>query len=57
MLIDWKASSLRQNDGNILQSLKENKERYGISDQLMKIFENTFEWLDQEDVYHKAEES
>ena len=57
MLVDWKASSLRQNDGNILQTLKENQERYGICDQLMRIFENTFEWVDMEEVFHKASES
>ena len=57
MLCDWKASSLRQNDGNILLSLKENQERYGFSDDLYHIFANTFEWIDMEDVYHKGEQS
>ena len=57
MLCDWKASSLRQNDGNILLSLKENQERYGFSDELYEIFENTFEWLDNEEVFHRADQS
>jgi hypothetical protein len=57
MLADWKASSLRQNDGNILKSLKENQERYGFSDELYAIFENTFEWLDTEKVFHHGEQS
>lgn len=57
MLCDWKASSLRQNEGNILLSLKENQERYRFSDELYEIFENTFEWLDNEEVYHHAEQS
>lgn len=41
MLIDWKASSERQNDGNILKSIQINCERYGMSPQLIRIFENT----------------
>lgn len=57
MLIDWKASSLRQNDGNLLKSLEENKERYGISDQLFSILLNTVEWLDDKEIYHKADQS
>ena len=57
MLCDWKASSLRQDDGNILLDLKKNQEKYGFSDDLYKIFANTFEWMDLEEVFHKAEQS
>lgn len=57
MLCDWKASSLRQDNGNILLDLKKNQERYGFSDELYQIFANTFNWLDMEEVYHKAEQS
>ncbi len=41
MLVDWKASSARQHDGNIMQSLKKAKDRFGIDAQLFKILENT----------------
>lgn len=41
MLVDWKASSERNKDGDIFKSLKLNKERFGISDQLVSILENT----------------
>jgi len=41
MLADWKAATLRHDDGDIQKSLKINKERFGISDQLSEIFENT----------------
>lgn len=41
MLVDWKASSHRQHDGNIMQSLQKAKERFNISDQLFRILENT----------------
>lgn len=57
MLADWKASSLRQNDGNILKSLEENRQRYKIDDQLMSIIINTFEWVDDREVFHHAEQS
>lgn len=41
MLADWKAASMRHADGNIIDSLKINKDRFGISDQLAEIIENT----------------
>lgn len=41
MLVDWKASSERHNDGNILKSIESNADRFGISPQLLRIFENT----------------
>jgi hypothetical protein len=41
MFFDWKASSERHNDGNIRMSLEHNKDRYKLSDQLLRIFENT----------------
>lgn len=41
MLIDWKAAGERHNDGSIERSLKVNRERFKISDQLHAILENT----------------
>lgn len=41
MFCDWKAATLRHNDGNILKSIEHNAKRFGISEQLAKIFENT----------------
>ena len=41
MLADWKAATLRHADGNILESLKINRERFNMSDQLYEIFVNT----------------
>jgi hypothetical protein len=41
MLCDWYASSKRQADGNIRKSIEKNRERFGMSDQLIRIFENT----------------
>lgn len=41
MLCDWKASSTRHNDGNIRKSIEINANRFGMTPQLVKIFENT----------------
>lgn len=46
MLADWKAASLRTKQGSIAASLAHNKERFGISDQLASIIENTVRELD-----------
>ena len=46
MLCDWKAASLRHNDGNILTSIEKNTERFNISEQLAQIFKNTVEYFD-----------
>lgn len=57
MICDWKASSMRHNDGNILKSIEVNQERFGYSDELRRILENTAKWIDTKDVYHKVSES
>jgi len=57
MLCDWKSSSMRHNDGNILKSIEINQERFGYSEDLRKILENTALWIDGQSVYHKAQES
>lgn len=41
MLLDWKAASERHNDGNIRKSISHNREKFGISDQLAEILDNT----------------
>lgn len=41
MLCDWVAATLRHADGNIEESFKHNRERFGISEQLITIFRNT----------------
>lgn len=45
MFFDWKAASERHNDGDVLKSIEINKHRFGLSDQLCKIFKNTERWL------------
>ena len=41
LFFDWKAASERHADGDILKSIVINKERFGFSDQLVSILENT----------------
>lgn len=46
MLCDWKASSQRYFNGNILKSIDVNVKRFGISDDLASILRNTAELLE-----------
>jgi hypothetical protein len=41
MFFDWKASSERHEDGNIYRSIDINKDRFKMSEQIVKIFQNT----------------
>lgn len=41
MLCDWKAATLRHNDGEIRKSIEINQKRFGYSDELKQIMINT----------------
>ena len=41
MLCDWKAASMRHNNGNIRKSIEINADRFGLSPQLVRVLENT----------------
>jgi hypothetical protein len=48
MLADWKAATERHDDGDLARSLDIQRERFGLSDQLVAILRNTakhFGWL------------
>lgn len=47
MFCDWKASSLRQNDGNLLKSIEANAERFNLDGQLKQILMNTARMIDE----------
>ena len=47
MFADWKASSERQDNGNLLASISKNAERYQIDDQLKQILINTAKMIDE----------
>lgn len=57
MIIDWKCSGMRHNNGDLFKSIEINKDRFGMSDQITQIFKNTAEWINAQNVYHKANES
>lgn len=43
MLCDWKAATMRHNDGNLLRSMEINQKRFNIDGQLYDIMMNTVE--------------
>lgn len=45
MLCDWKAATLRHNDGDLRRSIEINQQRFGYSDELKGILLNTAESL------------
>ena len=47
MLCDWKASTMRQHDGNLLKSIEMNAQRFGYNNQLKQIFINTAKLFDE----------
>lgn len=47
MFCDWKAASMRHNDGNIRKSIEHNGKRFEMSPQLIRIFENTVEVVEE----------
>lgn len=49
MFCDWSASVKRHVDGDLNKSIIINQNRFGISDQLTKIFQNTINLLEYKD--------
>jgi hypothetical protein len=47
LMCDWKAATLRHNDGNLLKSVEVNADRFNICPQLVKILENTAKFLEK----------
>lgn len=46
MFCDWKAATMRHNDGNLRKSIEHNGNRFGMAPQLVAIFENTVDVLE-----------
>jgi hypothetical protein len=42
MFCDWYAATKRHNNGDIMKSISINQERFGYSDDLKAVFENTY---------------
>lgn len=47
MFCDWKAATLRHDDGNLRKSIAINQKRFGFSDELTAIFLNTADVFDE----------
>lgn len=47
MICDWKAATLRHNDGDIYKSIEINATRFGCSEQLKQILINTAKLFDE----------
>ena len=46
MFCDWKAATMRHDDGNLLKSIEHNAKRFDISPQLAGVLRNTAELFD-----------
>lgn len=46
MFCDWKAATLRHNNGNLRKSIEHNAGRFGMAEQLEHVFENTAALVD-----------
>jgi hypothetical protein len=46
MMCDWKAASCRHNNGNLRKSIEINGKRFGMSPQLIQIFENSIDLVE-----------
>lgn len=44
MLCDWKAATMRHNDGNIMESIEINQERFGYDDGIKQLMINTVKY-------------
>lgn len=49
MICDWKASSERNKNGNLLKSIEANAKRFGISNQLLDVLINTARLLEEKE--------
>ena len=47
MFCDWKAATMRHEDGDLAKSIEINQKRFGFSDELASIFNNTIELFEK----------
>lgn len=50
LFADWKAATLRHDNGNLLKSIEINSKRFNIGEQLTNVFRNTAELIDHKKV-------
>lgn len=49
MVCDWRAAVEKHQNGDIYKSIEICQQRYGFSNDLKAVFQNTVKWLEQED--------
>lgn len=49
MLVDWKAASLRHDDGDIWKSIEMNQKRFGYSDEMKNLLIRTMKYIEPQD--------
>lgn len=47
MLVDWKAATLRHEDGDLHESIEKNADRFGYGDELKAILHHTADWVEK----------
>ena len=57
MLCDWKAATMRHNDGDIRRSLEINADRFGYGPELKGLLSNTIDLIESLEVEHWASQS
>jgi hypothetical protein len=53
MLCDWMAATSYGTNGNLAKSIKVNTQRFNLSDQMVRVLENTAGWLRVEAAHHR----
>jgi hypothetical protein len=53
MLCDWMAATSYGTNGNLAKSIKVNTQRFNLSDQMVRVLENTAGWLKVEAAHHR----
>ena len=51
MFFDWKSASERHANGNIIQSIRVNSERFRMTEQLVDIFEATVRYCEEQEIF------
>ena len=51
MIVDWKCSSMRHDDGDLMKSIEINAKRFKYSGSLKQIFINTAKWLESNEAF------
>jgi len=57
MIVDWKCSGMRHDDGDIIRSVEINQGRFGYTDEIKNLLLRTIGHIDSKQTFHNANES